>query len=28
MSRTKPKAAQGWEPVLKERQLRVYAPTG
>jgi hypothetical protein len=28
MSRTKPTAAQGWEPVLQERQLRVYAPTG
>jgi len=28
MSRTKPKAAQGWEPVLEQRQLRVYAPTG
>ena len=28
MSRTKPKAAQGWELALKERQLRVYRPTG
>ncbi len=27
MSRTKPKAAQGWELVLQERQLRVYAPS-
>jgi hypothetical protein len=26
MSRTKPEPAQGWEPVLVERQLRVYAP--
>jgi hypothetical protein len=28
MSRTKPKAAQGWELALKERQLRVYRPAG
>jgi hypothetical protein len=26
LSRTKPRAAQGWELVLEERQLRVYAP--
>ncbi|MGH8892929.1 MAG: hypothetical protein ACRDWY_06430, partial [Actinomycetes bacterium] len=26
LSRTRPSLAQGWELVLKERQLRVYAP--
>ena len=28
MSRSKPTAEQGWELALREKQLRVYAPTG